>query len=752
MWYAGRVLFAITDTRENERGPAQMERVLDVLHQSNPRRHPIRLILASRDGQRGLFADVPETLSPIFLHSLRAAYPSCRIDPVNRLVDGEGDGKVWRTSLLLQPDIFPIRRHPEFTDAAERQFLDPVAIVLASLPIGNGVQARAELEITPCTPAKRRSALRIVQRLQRTFFRQHLTAAHFYALGATHQNRLIRSLVFLCGVLCLRGSVGHDEHDEMKIGHSGEDSIEASKDKLGRHLFSASLNITVAALAANDRVARMKLRELAGAFGVFSSPRLGSFVERRSRNFAWMVSSEEAATLWHIPTCAAQAPGMQRAVYRQMEPPITLPRSSHPNVTILGKVDYAGQRQRFGMLPNDRMRHLYCIGKTGQGKTTLLKQSILSDIRNGSGVAVIDPHGDLVEDILRSIPSQRTNDVILFDVGDRDFPVPFNPLAIAQLEQRSLAADGIVSALKKQFGDSWGPRLEDILTASVLTLLETPGTSFVSLVRLLTDANYRRTVVGNIKDETVRDYWYTEFDRWNERYRTEAIAAVLNKIRAFVRNPVTRHIIGQTKNTFDVRKVMDTGKILLVNLSKGRIGEGESSLLGSFIVSSLQLAAMSRADVPEADRRDFHLYIDEFQNLSTESFGTILSEARKYRLSLTLANQYLGQLEESVRSAVFGNVGSLLCFQIGAEDAEFVSEQLGGYVSEPDLMQLPKYTAYARLLIDGVTQRPFSMQTIPVMRDSRNDRSAVIRRVSRQRFARTKNDAEADVARQQRGG
>ena len=346
------------------------------------------------------------------------------------------------------------------------------------------------------------------------------------------------------------------------------------------------------------------------------------------------------------------------------------------------------------------------------------------------------------------VPRHRTNDVVLFDAGDRDFPVAFNPLDCRRPEQRPLVASGVVSAFKKLYGDSWGPRLEHILRNALLATLDQPGASLVTVLRLLNDAGYRRTIVPRISDPVVRSFWQHEFSKWKPNFQAEAAAPIQNKIGQFLSHPVLRAIVAQPRSSIDLRDIMDNGRILIVNLSKGRIGEDASTLLGSLLVTELQLAAMSRADTPESQRSDFFCYVDEFQNFATQSFATILSEARKYRLSLTIANQYLAQMDEQTMEAVFGNVGSLLAFQVGARDAETIAEQLGADVAPADLMNLPKYTAYIRLLIDGMPSRPFSMATLLVA-PKRTDlrRGEIIRRTSRQRYARPAARVRGEVER-----
>jgi hypothetical protein len=340
--------------------------------------------------------------------------------------------------------------------------------------------------------------------------------------------------------------------------------------------------------------------------------------------------------------------------------------------------------------------------------------------------------------------------VVLFDTSDREYPVGYNPLQCEHPENRSLVASAIVSAFKKLYSDSWGPRLEYILRNAILALQETPSTTLVSLLRLLGDEKFRRTIVARLSDPVVRSFWENEFAKWKPTFRAEAVAPVQNKIGQFLSSPLLRAIVGQNRKTLDLRHIMDGGKILIVNLSKGKIGEDTSSLLGSLLVTGLQVAAMNRANMPEHNRRDFFLYVDEFQNFATESFATILSEARKYRLCLTLANQYLAQLDETTLEAVFGNVGALLCFQVGARDAQPLAEQLSGSDLTPqDLIALPRYMAYARLLIDGMPSRPFSMETLPP-KTVRQDptRPAVIRRTSRRRHAQPIDKIESQINRE----
>jgi len=397
----------------------------------------------------------------------------------------------------------------------------------------------------------------------------------------------------------------------------------------------------------------------------------------------------------------------------------------------------------------DRRRHIYIIGKTGMGKSTLLENMIYSDIMSGKGVGVIDPHGDLADTVLSFIPSSRTNDVVLIDPADRDFPVAFNMIENIDPVYNTIVCSGLVGIFKKIYAESWGPRLEHILRNTILSLLEYPGTTMLGITRILQDDVFRKKVVSCIKDPIVKSFWVNEFSKMQDKMRVEAISPILNKVGQFLSSPIIRNIVGQSKSAIDLRFAMDKSKIVIVNLSKGRIGEDNSALLGSMMITKFQLDAMSRANIPEEDRKDFYLYVDEFQNFATDAFATILSEARKYKLNLTMANQYIAQMPDEVRDAVFGNVGTLISMQVGFDDAEYFSQQFGEEVLPPDLVGMSKYTAYMRLLIDNMPSRTFSMETLPSPAGMKRDdaRAERIRKVSRERYATPRAIVEDKILR-----
>ncbi|MBC7074101.1 type IV secretion system DNA-binding domain-containing protein [Candidatus Parcubacteria bacterium] len=419
----------------------------------------------------------------------------------------------------------------------------------------------------------------------------------------------------------------------------------------------------------------------------------------------------------------------------------------------LGVTTFRNQEKKFGIKIDDRRRHIYILGKTGVGKTSLLLNMAIQDILAGHGIGFIDPHGEAAEELLYFIPSSRINDVVYFNPADIDYPIGFNPMEKVSLEMRHLVAAGLMGVFKKIWPDVWSARMEYILNNAILALLENPNTTILAINRMLADAEFRKKIVEKIKDPIVKSFWVNEFARYTQRYEVEATAAIQNKIGQFISNPLIRNIIGQVKSKIDMREIMDEGKIFIANLSKGKIGEENSKLLGALLITKLYLTAMSRVDLPEEKRRDFFLYVDEFQNFATEAFVNILSEARKYRLSLILANQYLAQLEEMtplgrstrVRDAVFGNVGTIIVFRIGSEDAEFLKEEFAPECTPQDLVNLPKYHIYIKLMVDGITTRPFSAKTLPPPKRPEKHHLEKIIKVSRERYGTKREIIEEKI-------
>lgn len=751
------MLFHLSVPALNDRGPQYLEPVLAALHQANTDGLPFALAFARTDENVSLQIRVPPELASILQSQLYAQYPDCHLEEVpERSFVPPPRSMTWQARLFLQPDLFPLRRYPQFEDPLNRQSADPIAAILSTLvPRGKQFSVpRIEIIVRPVPAARTRRAAKALRRLASISSHRLRLLYASYASSAKVRDRFFCFLVAqLAGRPAAPGLFSLETSTTR--AHDREEDLQAAADKLGRPLFETRIVLSIAGPRDAGSQAGYKLREMAGSFGQFRNRQAALYFSRtRPRHlFRWrqrpgfLLSTEELATLWHPPTLTVRAETLPTVESRELEPPVSLPTlAKAKDLALLGVAVFRGKRRLCGILPNDRRRHLLIEGRTGMGKSTLLHNLITSDITAGRGLALVDPHGDLCEAVLASIPSFRSNEVILFDAGDTAYPLSYNILACDHPEQRPLIASGVLSAFKKLYAEFFGPRMEHIFRNALLTLLEVPGTTLVSLLRLLTDETFRQSIVARVADPVVSNFWQREFASLHPKLQAEALAPILNKVGAFVSSPLLRHLVGQARSRLNLRTVMDEGKILLVNLSKGRMGDDASALLGSFLVTGIQLAAMSRADLPEDQRRDFSLFVDEFQNYATDSFATILSEARKYRLNLTVANQYLAQMDEATQAAVFGNIGSLVCFQLGAQDAEIMAEQLGGDLTPQDLLRLPAYLAYIRLLIDGYPSKPFSLQTLPP-RQRKNDprRPDIIRRVSRNRYAQPAPAVEQEI-------
>ena len=415
-------------------------------------------------------------------------------------------------------------------------------------------------------------------------------------------------------------------------------------------------------------------------------------------------------------------------------------------IAFIGETNFRNQKVRFGIKPLDRRRHMYLIGSTGMGKSELMKNMAIQDMESGRGVCYIDPHGDAVMDLLDFVPEERIKDVIYFNPGDKDWPIAFNVMERVDYDDRGKVTSGLLGVFKKIWPDAWSGRMEYILNNTILALLECQGSTLLGINRMMSSKEYRKEIVAQIKDPIVRGFWVDEFSKYADKFATEATAAIQNKVGQFASNNLIRNIIGQTNSKLDLRTIMDQSKILLVNASRGEIGEDASRLLGALLITKIQLAAMSRVDVSESERPDFFLYVDEFQHFATESFANILSEARKYHLCLIMGHQYITQMEEPVRDAVFGNVGTLVTFRVGAEDAEFLERWYQPDFTMNDIVNLAKYTIYIKLMINGVSGRAFSAATFPPFpRPERTFKEEIIQ-ASREVYTNPKDKVEKETA------
>jgi len=413
-------------------------------------------------------------------------------------------------------------------------------------------------------------------------------------------------------------------------------------------------------------------------------------------------------------------------------------------ITTFAITDYRDIKKRFGIKERNRRGHMYIIGKTGTGKSTLIKNMAVSDIRSGNGIASIDPHGDLAEDVLNFIPKRRIKDVIYFNPGDLEFPIAFNPLEKVHSDNYHLVVSGIISVFKKIWVDFWGPRLEHILRHSILTLLECQNSTLLDLSKLLTSKEFRNKTLRSVSSPQIREFWFNEFEKYSAWLRSEAISPILNKIGQFLTSLPLRNIVGQKENTFNLGDLMNERKILIVNLAKGKIGEENCALLGAMLVTKIQLAALNRANLKENKRIPFYLYVDEIHNFLTLSFADILSEARKYGLNLILAHQYIEQLNEKIKAAILGNAGTIISFRVGAEDAKCLAKEFSPVFDECDLVNLSNHHIYLKLMIDGKTSQPFSAITLASPKIKISYKRDIIDH-SRKMYAKKRKQVEREI-------
>lgn len=545
------------------------------------------------------------------------------------------------------------------------------------------------------------------------------------------------------------------ERDKTRISKAEEKAT-----KLGYEV-----KIRLAYLGTDQTNAKLNMQALVGTFKQYNSTNLNGFKltggsfktealdQYKIRQFAdrgFILNISELASVYHLPHTSVETPNIVWATSKTAEPPAQLPLvTGNPehdeNISAFGLTNFRGINHQFGLLRRDRSRHVYIIGQTGAGKSGMLELFALSDTFYNQGYCIVDPHGDFAIDNLRFVPESRINDVVYFNPADTAYPVAFNPLELSDPARKPNVCSEVIGVLKRMFGDSWGPRLEHILRYTLLALLDRPETTLLDISRLLTDKDFRKETLDYCQDVTVLQFWKHEFGQWSDKQVNESIAPVLNKVGAFTANPIIRNIIGQPKSSFDIRKIMDEGKILVVNLSKGLIGEDNAAILGAFLVTKVQLAAMSRSDIADvADRRPFYLYVDEFQNFATDSFAVILSEARKYGLNLTVANQYISQMTDSVRDAVFGNVGTTISFRVSADDAPILSKQFEPIFDQSDLIQMNNRHFIISMIINGEKVPAFSATTLSLPHTPQDNFDRIIE-ASRAKYARNRADVETEI-------
>ena len=548
------------------------------------------------------------------------------------------------------------------------------------------------------------------------------------------------------------GTIELSERDKGRIT-----AIEEKTKKLG-----FQVKIRIVYLGLDKNVARLRMQAMVGTFKQFNTTNLNSFgqkkssfdfdkiIEYSSRHFVDqgdILNIEELASVYHLPHTTVETPSIVWATAKTAEPPPSLPTPDNTEdqmLSLFGITNFRGSNIQFGAKRSDRGRHMYIVGQTGVGKSGMLELLTLSDVFHDQGLGVIDPHGDYAQSVLQYVPAHRIEDVVYFNPADSEFPIGFNPLEVTDPTLKNHISSELVGVLKRMF-ESWGPRLEYILRYTILALLDYPNSTMLDITRMLTEKDFRLKVIEHTQDPVVRNFWVNEFASWNDKFAAEAVAPVLNKVGAFTANPMIRNIVGQPKSTINLRHIMDNGKILIVNLSRGLVGEDNAAVLGALMVTKIQLAAMSRANIANlADRRPFYLYVDEFQNFATDSFAVILSEARKYGLSLTVANQYVAQINPVVRDAVFGNVGSIVSFRVGADDAQVLQKYFEPQFDAQDLIQMHNRNLVAAMSIDGEKTPAFSATTLNIP-PVQADHSHQIIEHSRALYSRPRTEVEAQI-------
>lgn len=749
------VLLMLEIPRENDKKELSAEQMFASLHgilrskkelnKEGKLQDQISFEFASIGQQIKFYIYCPAHLQNFVEGQVYAQYPTVQIKNVDEpYTSSDMTNKiVYASEVALQDnDVLPIKTFPSFE-------VDPLAGVTATLAkLEEHEDMWVQIIARPVDDVWHKKSIKYVEKLKKSGGKSGGSAASGY-LAST-----VGALTTVPDEAAAKKAAGDlGERDKSRVT-----AIEEKSKKLGYQV-----KMRVVYIGQDKETARLRMQAMIGTFKQFNSTNLNGFKEipikndsealeqYKARYFTdkgYILNIEELASVYHLPHTTVETPSIVWATSKTSEPPSNLP--AHGSVdsntmSLLGMTNFRGSNVQFGIKRRDRSRHMYVIGQTGTGKSFLLQLLTLADIHHNEGFAIIDPHGDYALSMLKYIPEHRLKDVVFFNPADTEFPVAFNPMEVIDPSLKNHISSDIVGVLKRMFEHSWGPRLEYILRYTILALLDTPNTTMLDITRMLTEKHFRQKVIDNVEDTVVRNFWVTEFASWNEKFATEAVAPILNKVGAFTANPIIRNMIGQPTSSFNIREIMDEGKILVVNLSRGLIGEDNASIMGALLVTKVQLAAMSRADIVNIDdRKPFYLYVDEFQNFATDSFAVILSEARKYALNLTVANQYTSQMTDEVRDAVFGNVGSIVSLRVGAEDAAGLSKYFDPQFEPQDLIQLHNMNWVTSMTIDGEKGIPFSATSLR-MPEPTFDYTPQIVELSREGYSRPKADVVAEI-------
>ncbi len=708
--------------------------------------------IASVNGQIRFYVWVPRNLRSFVEGQIYAQYPTVQITEAEEdYVTHERDHSVIYTSeiTLTDSEVLPIKTFQSFE-------VDPLAGITGTLAkLDSGEEVWVQIIVRPIADEWHKKSEQWIKMTKSG------NPFGFLTGGGSFNFRWLAE-VFEALWKPPEGAAGTPAVKEL----SDRDKTRISEAEKKATKLGYQVKLRLAYLGESQTNAKLQMQAIVGTFKQFNSTNLNGFkmtvpsfakddlLFYKARSFVdrgFILNIEELASVFHLPHTNVETPNIVWASSKTAEPPAKLPiitgnDAIDENISAFGLTNFRGINHQFGMLRYDRSRHVYIIGQTGAGKSGLLELFALSDIFHGQGYAIIDPHGDFAINNMKFIPGSRLEDVVYFNPADTAYPLGFNPLEVYNPAQKTNISSEVIGVLKRMFGESWGPRLEYILRYTILALLDRPSTTMLDITRMLTDKKFRKETLDYCQDTVVLNFWKVEFASWNDKFVAEAIAPVLNKVGAFTANPVIRNIIGQPKSTFNIRQIMDDGKILVVNLSKGLIGEDNAAILGSFIVTKIQLAAMSRQDIPDIkDRRPFYLYVDEFQNFATDSFATILSEARKYGLNLTVANQYISQMSETVRDAVFGNVGTMISFRVSADDSPILAKQFEPQFEPNDLLQMHNRHFILNMVINGEKAPAFSATTLTLPPQQADNTSRIIEN-TRRRYSRNRAEVEEEIS------
>ena len=710
-----------------------------------------------RDGLIRFYIDVSRRWQQMIEQQIHAQYPYAEVEEMTDYNLFHESSKIVSAYLIAkQLGVFPFKTYK----GLESDPLSASLNVLARIRDGNSAAA-IQYVIRSAQRRWRRPGVDLVREVKK--------GKKFEKV--IHSSKLVKAINWLSdGIGEIVRPATEKKDQNYQLSPLEEEMIKGVEQKLSKG--GLDVNIRLLSVSDNAEMARQNLDNLVNAYSQYNLYRYGnsfqaviphhqsliirdfifrSFHERRQM----LLNTEEMAGLWHLPLHSTEAPNIEWLGARKAPPPANAPKSG----LLLGHVQYRGVDTPIYMKEDDRRRHLYVIGKSGSGKSVLLSNLAIQDIQNGHGVCVVDPHGDLVEDVLAHVPKERAEDVILFNPSDVERPIGLNMLEVKTEDQKDFAVQEMIAIFYKLFPPEMiGPMFEHHMRNVMLTLMgdiNDPGT-IIDIPRMFSDDEYAKTYVAKLKDPVVRAYWEKEVAKTSDFHKSEMLGYLISKVGRFVENEMMRNIMGQQTSGFNFREVMDKQKILLVNLSKGTTGEVNAKLLGLIIVAKLQMAALSRAELPMEERADFFLYIDEFQNFITDSISTILSEARKYRLDLIVAHQYMGQLTDEkgrtdIRDAVLGNAGTMSVFRIGTEDTEVLAKEFAPTFSAYDLLNVPKFSCYIRLLIDNTVSKPFNLLTYPP-RPGNKALAAALKELSRLKYGRDRRIVEAEILERTRLG